>query len=86
MTTVATQAPPMRYPKLAQPWIALFLAILAELGIAFFVLCVVAVPLIAVWVGIPMLLVFVPATRWFANCHRTMFASFTGERIPRPYR
>jgi signal transduction histidine kinase len=86
MTTIATQSPPMRYPKLAQPWVALFLAILAELGIAFFVVNVVAVPLIAVWVGIPMLLVFVPATRWFANCHRTMLAGVLGEAIPRPYK
>ena len=76
----------MRFPRLAQPFIALGLAILAEIGIAFFVLNVVAVPLIAVWVGIPMLLVFVPCTRWFANCHRTMLAGFTGETILRPYR
>ncbi|HEY0621054.1 MAG TPA: sensor domain-containing protein, partial [Kribbella sp.] len=84
-----TQAPPkapMRFPRLAQPFIALFLAVLAEIGIAFFVLNVVAVPLIAVWVGIPMLLVFVPCTRWFANCHRTIFAGFTGSPIPRPYK
>ncbi|HET6743366.1 MAG TPA: sensor domain-containing protein, partial [Kribbella sp.] len=86
MTTVATEAPPMRYPKLAQPWIALFLAIVAELGIALFVLSVVSVPLIAVWVGIPLLLVVVPTARWFANCHRTIMAGFLGERIPRPYK
>lgn len=88
MSTVATtpEAPPMRYPKLAQPWIALLLAVLAELGIALFVLSVVSVPLIAVWVGIPLLLVVVPAARWFANCHRTLLAGFLGERIPRPYK
>jgi signal transduction histidine kinase len=85
-TVMTTEAPPMRYPKLAQPWIALFLAILAELGIALFVLSVVSVPLIAVWVGIPLLLVVVPAARWFANCHRTILAGFLGERIPRPYK
>ncbi|MFF1822650.1 sensor histidine kinase [Kribbella sp. NPDC058245] len=85
-TATATAAPPMRYPKLAQPWIALALAILAQIGIAFFVLNVVAIPLIAVWVGIPLLLAFVPATRWFANCHRTMLAGFIGEAIPRPYK
>ncbi|MEU8221158.1 sensor histidine kinase [Kribbella sp. NPDC048915] len=85
-TVVSTEAPPLRYPKVAQPWIALFLAILAELGIALFVLSVVAVPLIAVWVGIPLLLVVIPAARWFANCHRTMLAGFLGERIPRPYK
>ncbi|GAB2606971.1 sensor histidine kinase [Kribbella endophytica] len=88
MTTIqsATEAPPLRFPRLAQPFVALGLAILAEIGIAFFVLNVVAVPLIAVWVGIPMLLVFVPCTRWFANCHRTIMSSFLGVRIPRPYR
>ncbi|WP_112239597.1 sensor histidine kinase [Kribbella monticola] len=84
-----TQAPPqapMRFPRLAQPFIALFLAVLAELGIAFFVLNVVAVPLIAVWVGIPLLLVFVPCVRWFANCHRTLFGAISGTEIPRPYK
>ncbi|TWD75261.1 signal transduction histidine kinase [Kribbella amoyensis] len=88
MTTIQTAAPapPLRYPRLAQPFLALGLAILAEVGIAFFVLNVVSVPLIAVWVGIPMLLVFVPCTRWFANCHRRMLAGFLGAPITRPYR
>ncbi|GAA1543643.1 sensor histidine kinase [Kribbella lupini] len=88
MTTVqsAPKAPPLRFPRLAQPFVALGLAILAEIGIAFFVLNVVSVPLIAVWVGIPMLLVFVPCVRWFANCHRTVLSSFLGVRIERPYR
>ncbi|WP_020386401.1 sensor histidine kinase [Kribbella catacumbae] len=86
--TITQQAPkaPMRFPRLAQPFIALGMAILAEIGIAFFVLNVVAVPLIAVWVGIPMLLVFVPCTRWFANCHRVLYAGFTGSVIPKPYK
>ncbi|MGC4939815.1 sensor histidine kinase [Kribbella sp. DT2] len=88
MTTIqnATKAPPLRFPRPAQPFVALGLAVLAEIGIAFFVLNVVSVPLIAVWVGIPMLLVFVPCVRWFANCHRTMLSSFLGVRIERPYR
>lgn len=76
----------MRFPRLAQPFIALGLAVLAEIGIAFFVLNVVAVPLIAVWVGIPLLLVFVPCTRWFANCHRVIYAGLTGTVIPKPYK
>jgi len=86
--TITQQAPkaPMRFPRLAQPFIALGMAILAELGIAFFVLNVVSVPLIAVWVGIPMLLVFVPCTRWFANCHRVLYAGITGTVIPKPYK
>ena len=86
MTITAAARAPMRFPRIAQPFIALGLAILAEVGIAFFVLNVVAVPLIAVWVGIPMLLVFIPCTRWFANCHRTLFAGITGTPIQRPYR
>jgi len=77
---------PWRFPRVAQPFIALGLAILAEVGIAFFVLNVVAVPLIAVWVGIPMLLVFVPCVRWFANCHRTLLSRFLDTEIQRPYR
>ncbi|ONI72576.1 histidine kinase [Kribbella sp. ALI-6-A] len=76
----------MRFPRVAQPFVALGLAVLAEIGIAFFVLNVVSVPLIAVWVGIPMLLVFVPCVRWFANCHRTILSGFLGVRIERPYR
>ena len=85
-TTQLAVRTPMRFPRIAQPFIALALAVMAEIGIAFFVLNVVAVPLIAVWVGIPMLLVFVPCTRWFANAHRTMLASFVGEPIQRPYK
>ncbi|MEV6414704.1 sensor histidine kinase [Kribbella sp. NPDC051718] len=86
--TITQQAPrvPIRFPALAQPFIALGLAILAEIGIAFFVLNVVAVPLIAVWVGIPLLLVFVPCARWFANCHRVIYAGIIGQPIPKPYK
>jgi signal transduction histidine kinase len=86
--TITQPAPrvPMRFPPPAQPFIALGLAILAEIGIAFFVLNVVAVPLIAVWVGIPLLLVFVPCVRWFANCHRVIYGGVLGQAIPRPYK
>lgn len=86
--TITQQAPkaPMRFPRLAQPFIALALAVMAELGIAFFVLNVVAVPLIAVWVGIPLLLVFVPCVRWYANCHRVLYGSLIGTEIPKPYK
>jgi signal transduction histidine kinase len=73
-------------PALAQPAYALGLAVLAELGIALFVLHVVAIPLIAVWVGIPMLLAVIPAVRGFANAHRALAYQMTGVEIPRPYR
>ncbi|MDX6292601.1 MAG: hypothetical protein QOH50_1676 [Kribbellaceae bacterium] len=86
MSIAQARPTPQRIPRIAQPFVGLALAVLAELGIAFFVLNVVSVPLIAVWVGIPMLLVFVPCVRWFANLHRTLLGSLTGVQIQRPYR
>jgi signal transduction histidine kinase len=83
-STQVAPAPPI--PRLAEPFIGLALAILAELGIALFVLNVVALPLVAVWVGIPMLLLFVPAVRWFAGIHRQLLGRLTGVQIERPYR
>jgi signal transduction histidine kinase len=77
---------PVRVSRLAQPFAALAMAVVAELGIALFVLNVVAIPLVAVWVGIPMLLAFVPAVRGFANLHRSLAGSISGVDIPRPYR
>src|SRR6266508_4949984 len=71
---------PVRVSRLAQPFAALAMAVLAELGIALFVLNVVAIPLVAVWVGIPMLLAFVPAVRGFANLHRSLAGSVSGDR------
>ncbi|WP_328992251.1 sensor histidine kinase [Kribbella sp. NBC_01245] len=73
-------------PLLARPFVALGLAVLAEIGIAFFVLQVVATPLVIVTVGIPLLLVAIPATRWYANVHRSLIGTLLGVRIPRPYR
>jgi signal transduction histidine kinase len=86
MSITQTSPAPPRIPRIAQPFVGLALAVLAQLGIAFFVLNVVSVPLIAVWVGIPMLLVVVPCVRWFANLHRTLLGSLTGVQIQRPYR
>ena len=85
--TQASPAPP-RIPRIARPFVGLTLAVLAELGIAFFVLSVVSVPLIAVWVGIPMLLAVVPCVRWFANLHRTLewtIRGRRGEKVPTPF-
>ncbi|HEU4947840.1 MAG TPA: sensor histidine kinase [Kribbella sp.] len=81
-----TPAPTPRIPRIAGPFVGLALAILAEIGIAFFVLNVVAIPLIAVWVGIPMLLAVVPSVRGFANLHRGLLGRLTGVQIERPYR
>jgi len=85
MSTIQTTPAP-KVATLGQPFVALGLAILAELGIAFFVLNVVAIPLVAVWVGIPMLLAIIPSVRWFANLHRSLNEAVTGIRIERPYR
>lgn len=80
-------APPVpRIPRIAQPFVGLALAVMAQLGIAFFVVNVVAVPLVAVWVGIPLLLVAVPSVRWYADRHRLLLGVLTGVRIERPYR
>jgi len=76
----------VRVSRLAQPAVALALAVLAELGIALFVLHVVAIPLVAVWVGIPMLLAVVPAVRGFATLHRRFAGWVSGVEIPSPYR
>jgi len=51
-----------------------------------FVLMVVGGVLVVVWVGIAMLMVTVPLTRWLANGHRRMAARVLGSPVPDPYR
>src|SRR6266540_4592940 len=51
-----------------------------------FVLMVVGGALVLVWVGIAMLMVTVPLTRWLANGHRRMAARVLGSPVPDPYR
>jgi len=77
---------PNRAPMIALPAFGLAMAIMAELGIALFVLQTVAMPLIAVWVGIPMLLGVIPAIRAFANLHRRLAWTVSGVEIPTPYK
>jgi signal transduction histidine kinase len=84
--SITQVAPAPRISRIAQPFVGLALAILAEIGIAFFVLNVVSVPLVAVWVGIPMLLAVIPSVRWFADLHRKLLGHLTGVQIQRPYR
>ncbi len=50
------------------------------------VLSVVGGVLVVVWVGLALLAVAVPATRWFADRHRSMAARVLGVPVPRPYR
>jgi signal transduction histidine kinase len=50
------------------------------------VLSVVGGVLVVVWVGLALLALAVPATRWFADRHRSMAARVLGVPVPRPYR
>jgi signal transduction histidine kinase len=60
--------------------------LLAVPSLVLFVLDVVGVALAAVVVGIPILLVSVPATRWMADRHRQLAARVLGSPVPSPYR
>lgn len=50
-----------------------------------FVLTVVSGVLTVVWVGIPLLMGFLPVVRLLANAHRRMAGSILGKRVPPPY-
>ena len=73
-------------PTFQLPFLTLALAILAQIGLVFFVLTVVGVPLIVVTAGIPLLLAAIPGTRWWANLHRELAGRVIGVEIERPYR
>jgi len=59
---------------------------LAVPALVLFVLTVVGSALVVVWVGIAILLVSVPATRWIADRHRAMASSVIGTPVPDQYR
>lgn len=73
-------------PTFQLPFLTMALAIFAQLGLVFFVLTVVGVPLIVVTAGIPLLLAAIPGTRWWANLHRVLIGRINGVEIERPYR
>jgi signal transduction histidine kinase len=60
--------------------------LLAVVALVVFVLEVLGLALAAVVVGLPLLMVTVPATRWLANLHRRMAATVLGSPVPAPYR
>jgi signal transduction histidine kinase len=60
--------------------------LLAFPALALFVLDAVAVVLSAIVVGIPLLLVLLPVTRWLVGLHRRMAAVVLGSPVPTPYR
>src|SRR5690606_1640389 len=49
------------------------------------VLWIVGGVLVIVWVGLALLALVVPATRWFAAAHRRMAAEVLGAPVPAPY-
>jgi len=59
---------------------------LAIPSLVLFVLSTVGGVLVVVWVGIALLLVSVPATRWVANRHRAMAGRVLGTPVPSAYR
>ena len=56
------------------------------LTLTLFIVSVVGLGLIPITVGIAMLALAVPATRWLANLHRRAAAGTLGEDVPAPYR
>jgi signal transduction histidine kinase len=59
---------------------------LAVLALVLFILDVVGLALAAIVVGIPILMVSIPATRWVADQHRRFAAEVLGSTVPSPYR
>lgn len=53
--------------------------------IALAVLWIVGGALLVVWVGLALLAVAVPTTRWVANLHRGLAARTLGQPVPVPY-
>jgi signal transduction histidine kinase len=60
--------------------------LLSVAALVVFVLDAVALVLAIVVVGIPLLMLTVPATRWLADRHRRMAARVLGVPVPSPYR
>jgi signal transduction histidine kinase len=60
--------------------------LLAVPALLFFILTAVGGTLALIVVGIPFVLVSLPATRWLANLHRKMAGRILGTPLPPPYR
>ncbi len=60
--------------------------LLAIPALVVFVLSLVGGVLVIIWVGIPLLLISMPAGRWLADRHRTIAAVVLGTPLPSPYR
>jgi signal transduction histidine kinase len=65
---------------------ALMQVLLSVLALALFIVDAVAAVLAVIVVGIPILMVSLPATRWVVNLHRRWAAKVLGSPAPAPYR
>jgi signal transduction histidine kinase len=83
MVDMSTRKPPGRGLLTAYAGWQLLLSIP---GLVLFVLSTVFSVLVVVWVGILLLLLTIPATRWIADQHRTMAARVLGHPVPAHYR
>src|SRR5690242_20267758 len=76
-------------PRPAGRWhlfgIALALVGLWVVGMVLIALLVVAVSLLVIWIGLPLLLAFLAALRWFARLHRRLASQVLGQPILDPY-
>ncbi|MCW2780046.1 MAG: sensor histidine kinase [Marmoricola sp.] len=78
---------PTKFPgRLRMTAYAAAQVLLAIPVLVLFVLTVVASVLVVVWIGIGVLLVSVPASRWIANRHRAMASRVLGVPVPAAYR
>jgi signal transduction histidine kinase len=65
---------------------AVTLLVLAYVGLVLFIVAITGFGLVLVSVGIPMLLLCLPAVRWHANLHRQWAGSMLGAPVPSSYR
>ena len=67
-------------------WIGFPYLVSGAITMSLFIVSVVGLGLIPITVGIGMLALSVPATRWIADRHRAAAARLLGEPVPAPYR
>jgi signal transduction histidine kinase len=76
-------------PRPADRWalfgIALALVALWIVGLLLIVFLVVAVSLLVIWIGLPLLLAFLACLRWFARLHRRLAGRVLGITVLDPY-
>jgi signal transduction histidine kinase len=81
--------PRLTDPRPADRWqlfgIALAAVGLWVVGMVLLVLLVLAVSLLVIWIGLPLLLAFLASLRWYARLHRRLASQVLGQPILDPY-